>query len=231
MTTAKQLFQLQDVDLEIESDEQTINLIISQLGESETIAQAHDKLDLERQRLDEIIKQQHSIEWEIEDITNKLKKVEDDLYSGRIRNPKELTDLQHESETLKANLVRLEEQALEVMEKAEEAAKSVSALDSELNRMKAEWQRQQRKLSADREKLDKALTNLKEKRQRLAKDIDPQTLEIYRELRKQRGTAVARVQQGTCLGCRITLPVSDLQRVRGGSIVRCGSCGRILYLA
>ena len=157
--------------------------------------------------------------------------MEDDLYSGRIRNPKELTDLQHESESLKANLTRLEEQALEIMEKAEEAIKSVSSLDSELNRMKAEWQRQQQKLSADREKLNKALTNLKEKRQRLAKDIDSQTLEMYQELRKQRGTAVARVQQGTCLGCRITLPVSDLQRIRGGSIVRCGSCGRILYLA
>ena len=81
------------------------------------------------------------------------------------------------------------------------------------------------------EKLNKAMTNLKEKRQRQVKDIDPQTLETYRELRKQRGTAVAKVQQGTCLGCRITLPVSDLQRVRGGSVVRCGSCGRILYLA
>ena len=231
MTTTKQLFQLQDVDLEIESDEQTLNLIISQLGESETIAQAQDKLDSERQRLDDIIKQQHSVEWEIEDITSKLKKVEDDLYSGRIRNPKELTDLQHESESLKANLTRLEEQALEIMEKAEEAIKSVSSLDSELNRMKAEWQRQQQKLSADREKLNKALTNLREKRQRLAKDNEPQTLEMYQELRKQRGTAVARVQQGTCLGCRITLPVSDLQRIRGGSIVRCGSCGRILYLA
>ena len=63
MSTAKQLFQLLEVDLEIESDEQTLNLIISQLGESETIAQAQDKLDSERQRLDDIIKQQHSVEW------------------------------------------------------------------------------------------------------------------------------------------------------------------------
>ena len=231
MSTAKQLFQLQDVDLAIESDEQTLNLIISQLGESETIIQAQDRLESERQSLNDVVKQQHSVEWEIEDITTKLKKVEDDLYSGRIRNPKELTDLQHESETLKANLSRLEEQALEIMEKAEQATKSVSVLDKELDRMKEEWQRQQRKLSADKEKLNKELTGLKEKRQNLANDIDSQTLEMYRELRKQRGTAVARVQQGTCLGCRITLPVSDLQRVRGGDIVRCGSRGRILYLA
>jgi predicted nucleic acid-binding Zn-ribbon protein len=231
MSIAKQLYQLQDIDLELESDEQTLNLIINQLGESNAIIQAEEKLESERQTLEELTRQQHSIEWEVEDITSKQKKVEEELYSGRIRNPKELADLQHESEVLKANLARLEEQALEIMEKVEQAAKSVVASDSALNRLKAEWQSQQRKLSADMEKLKKAIASLKNKRQRLVKDIDQETIDIYTELRKQRGTAVARVQQGTCLGCRITLPVSDLQRARGGSLVRCSSCGRILFLA
>ena len=65
MTIAKQLSQLQDTDLEIESDEQTLKLVISQLGDSETITQAQNKRESERQRLDEIVKQQHSIEWEM----------------------------------------------------------------------------------------------------------------------------------------------------------------------
>jgi len=231
MNIAKQLYQLQDIDLEIESDEQTLNLIIGQLGESGAVTQAQNNLDSERQQLEELARQQHSIEWEIEDITGKLKKVEEELYSGRIRNPKELTDLQHESESLKASLARLEEQALEIMEKVELATKSVAASDSGLKRMKAEWQHQQRKLTTDMEKLRNTIASLGDKRQRLVKNIEPQAVEIYQELRKQRGTAVARVQQGTCLGCRITLPVSDLQRVRGGSMVRCSSCGRILFLA
>jgi predicted nucleic acid-binding Zn-ribbon protein len=231
MSIARQLYQLQDIDLELESDEQTLNLITNQLGESNAIIQAEEKLESERQTLEELTHQQHSIEWEVEDITSKQKKAEEELYSGRIRNPKELADLQHESEVLKANLARLEEQALEVMEKVEQAAKSVTASDSALNRLKTEWQSQQRKLSADMEKLKKAIASLKDKRQRLVKDIDQETIDIYTELRKQRGTAVARVQQGTCLGCRITLPVSDLQRARGGSLVRCSSCGRILFLA
>ncbi|MFC2069729.1 zinc ribbon domain-containing protein [Chloroflexota bacterium] len=231
MNIAKQLFQLQDIDLELESDGQTLKLIMSQIGENGTIIYAQNKLDSEQQHLEELTRQQHSIELAIEDITSKLKKVEEKLYSGKIGNPKELTDLQHESEALKTNLAGREEQALELMEKVELAVKTETDSDSELNRLKKEWQYQQRKLSTDMEKLEITIANLKDKRQHLIDTFDSQTVEIYQELRKQRGTAVAKVQQGTCLGCRISLPVSDLQRVKGGGMVRCSSCGRILFLA
>jgi len=231
MNIAKQLFQLQETDIQLESDEQTLKLIINQIGESSMIIRAQEKLDSERKNREEIASRQRSIEWDMEDIAGKLKKIEGDLYSGRIRNPKELTDLQHESETLKSNITKLEEQALELMEKLELATKNAAEADSTLNRLKNEWQRQQQKLSADMEKLNRTITALKEKRRLLAASIDPETVEIYDGLRKQKGAAVARVQQGTCLGCRISLPISDLQRVKGGSMVRCSSCGRILYQA
>lgn len=228
---ARQLFQLQEIDLELESDRHTLKLIIGQLGDSNSVIRAQEQMDSEKQVLEEVTRQQQSLDREIEDVTAKLKKVGEDLYGGKIRNPKELTDLQHESESLKANLSRLEEQALEIMERVESASKRVTAADSELNRLKSEWQRQQQKLTADMEKLKNSIAGLEQKRERVVKDIEPQTVEIYQEIRKQRGTAVAKVQQGTCLGCRITLPVSDLQRVRGGGMVRCSSCGRILFLA
>ncbi|MFC2072406.1 C4-type zinc ribbon domain-containing protein, partial [Chloroflexota bacterium] len=50
-------------------------------------------------------------------------------------------------------------------------------------------------------------------------------------LKKQKGTAIANVEQGICRGCRILLPITELQRARSSSLVRCSSCGRILFLA
>ena len=47
--------------------------------------------------------------------------------------------------------------------------------------------------------------------------------------RAKAGRAVARVERGTCQGCRITLPTHLVQRVRaGGMLVQCPSCERIL---
>jgi predicted nucleic acid-binding Zn-ribbon protein len=231
MSVAKQLYQLQEVDLELESNEQASSQISSQLGESEAIIETQNRLASERQHLEGLTHQQRAVEWEIDDITSKLTSVEEGLYGGRIRNPKELTDLQHESDSLKTKRNKLEDQALEIMEKAELAAKSVATLDSELKTLEAEWQSQQKQLSTDLKHLEVEISNLKHNRQLLETEIDPQTVEIYNELKKQRGTAVARVEQGICCGCRISLPVTELQRARSGSLVRCSSCGRILFLA
>ncbi len=231
MSVARQLYRLQEVDQELESSEQTYSRISSQIGENKTVIDTRNRLESERNQLDEATHQQHSVEWEIEGISTKLANVEDELYSGRTTNPKELTNLQHEIDGLKANRGKLEDQALEIMEKVEQTKKSVSSLETELKRLETEWQSQQKELSAELKELETAIAGLKDQRESLAAEIDPQVIDIYNELKRQRGTSVARVEQGICRGCRISLPVTELQRVRSGDLVRCSSCGRILFLA
>jgi len=231
MSVANQLYQLQEVDLELESNEQALNQITRQLGESAAVIETQNKLASERQHLEELTHQQQSVEWDIDDITGKLTTVEEELYSGKIRNPKELTNLQQEIDSLKVKRNKLEDQTLEIMERVELATKSVAALDRELKRLEVEWQSQQKKLSTDMKKLKVVISNLKHKRELLAIEIDQQAVDIYSELKKLRGTAVAKVEQGICHGCRISLPVTELQRARSGSLVRCSSCGRILFSA
>ena len=231
MSVAKQLYQLQEVDLELESNERALNQIVSQLGESEAVVRTQNKLASEHQRLEELSRQQRSMEWEIDGIASKLTTVEEELYSGRIHNPKELTNLQHEIDGLKAKRNQLEDKALEIMEQVELATQSAATLDSELKSLEAEWQSQQQQLSAQLEQLNSLLSNLKHKRQLLTAEIDPQAIEVYHTLKRQKETAVAKVEQGICHGCRISLPITELQEARSGSLVRCSSCGRVLFLA
>ncbi|GAJ06099.1 unnamed protein product, partial [marine sediment metagenome] len=94
MVVAKQLYQLQEVELEIESNEQALAQIASQLGESRAVVRAQTELKLKQQHLEELRRQQHSAEWEIDDLVSKLTTAEEKLYSGRIKDPKELTNLQ-----------------------------------------------------------------------------------------------------------------------------------------
>ena len=74
------------------------------------------------------------------------------------------------------------------------------------------------------------LSELQRKRQLLSGEIDPQAVEFYEKLREQKGQTVAKVEQGICRGCRISLSSSELQRARSGNLVQCSSCGRILFL-
>jgi len=230
MDVAKQLYQLQEVDLELESVEQALSRTASQLGESQAVVRTQAELRSENQRLGDLRRQQRSAEWEIDDLVNKLAAAEQKLYSGNIKNPKELTSLQHEVEGLKARRDQLEDKALEIMSQVELAEARVATKVSELKRLEAEWQSQQQQLTNEMEQLKAIVSDLKQKRQLQAANIDPRTVEFYGELRKQKGTAVAKVEQGICRGCRISLSTAELQQARGGRLVQCGSCGRILFL-
>jgi len=230
MGVAKQFYQLQEVELEIESNEEALAQIASQLGESQAVARTQAKLKSEQQQLEELGRQQHSAEWEIEDLVNKLTTAEEKLYSGRIKDSKELTNLQHEVDGLRVRRNHLEDKALEIMDRVELSTASVATLSNKLKTLETDWHSQQQQLSTNMEQLETLLSDLKHKRQLLSANIDPQAIELYQELKKQKRGAVAKVEQGICCGCRISLPTTELQRARSDSLVQCSSCGRILFL-
>ena len=231
VSVTRQLYELQELDLELESQGEALKQVISQLGESQIVLATRSKLALESRHVEELRHEQHALEWEVADITSKIAKAEGELYSGRIGSPKELANLQHEIEVLKAKRSELEDKTLEIMEQVEKTIASVDALKGELETMEADWQVEQGKLKVEKERLEAVVASLRQKREMLLAQVSPEFIEFYAELKGQRGTAVARVQQGVCRGCRIALSNAELQRVRSGELVQCGSCGRILFLA
>jgi len=231
MSVAKQLYQLQEVDLELESNEQSLKQKASQLGDSQEVIRVRIELSSQRQHLEELKRQQRSAEWEIDGLTNKITTLEQKLYGGSISNPKELTNLQHEIDGLKVRRDQLEDKALEIIDQVELAEVRVVTISDELKRLEAEWRHQQQSLTIDIEQLKATLSNLEQKRRLILVNIDPHVVNLYQELRRQKGTAVAKVDQGMCRGCQISLPTSELQQARSGNLVRCSSCGRILFLA
>jgi predicted nucleic acid-binding Zn-ribbon protein len=230
LNIARPLYQLQEVELEIEANEQALQQIEGQLGESDTVVKARNKLAAEKQRLEELEREQRSLGWDIDNLNNKIKVIQEKLYGGRIHNTKELTDLQHEGEGLTAQRNQLEDRSLAIMEQTELTTKNIDLLSNELKAREDEWQGQQQRLATDLAQVKNALAGLNEKRRQMAAGVSPEVLQIYEKLRKQKGKAVVKVEQGICRGCRISLSVSEIQRARGGTMVCCSSCGRILFL-
>ena len=231
MNIIRQLYQLQEIDSEFSSNEQALNQITNQLGENQVVVRAQSEFTSVQQRLEELKQQQRDSEWEIDELVSKITTSEEKLYSGKVGNPKELASLQHEVDILKVRRAQLEDKVLEVMGQVELTAASVATTASEFKKLEIEWHRQQKQLSAAMEQLKTVLSGLEQKRQSLADKMDHGIVELYHELKQQKGIAVAKVEQGVCRGCRISLSAAELQRTRSGSLVQCGSCGRILLLA
>lgn len=231
MTIAGQLYQLQEIDKELATNERNQSLIEGQIGASQEVARARARLEAEQQRLEGLERQQHEVEWEVEDLATKLSATEETLFSGKVRNPKELTNLQLEADELKARRNEMEDRELDLMSQVEASTQSINTITDEVGRLETDWRRQQDEMSAELEKLKSAHSELTRRRQEAVSGIEPANYQVYEQIKSRKGTAVARVEQGTCRGCQIALSTTEQQQVRGGGLVRCGSCGRILFLA
>lgn len=231
MTITKQLYQLQELDIEIEQEEQTLNQKVGQLGEREALDNVQSRLASEKEQLDELKHQHRSAEAEVDDLLSKITATEEQLYGGKITNPKELSSLQHEVMIMKDKIDQLENRALEKIDQVEAAENGVVSTTDELKKMEEEWHQQQRQLSSDIEQLKASLVDLRQKRQRLSEQIEPMAVTLYEKIRQQKKQAVAKVEQGICCACRISLSASILQKARSGQPVQCGTCGRILFIS
>jgi uncharacterized protein len=231
MSIARDLYQLQEVDTALEANIQAQKRVSAQIGESQLVLKAKAKLAEEQKNLETLSARQKSVEWEIDDLTVKIKDTEKKLYGGKIFNSKELSSLQQETDDLKKRRSALEDKSLGLMEDLELTRKAINSSKEELAKMEIQWQAQQKQFVVELLQLKASQTVLESNRQQITALIDADTLFTYQELRKRKGVAVAKVEQGICQGCRITLPNTDLQRAKGGGVVRCSSCGRIIFLA
>ena len=223
------LFGLQELEFEIKALEKVLADARSNLGESPALREARAYLKSSENIYKQLSDQQKTLEWQSEDLKNKLNKANEQLYSGRIKNPKELTNLQHEAELLSANLARVEEQALEAIEKSEQAEAIAQQSKQHLSQVEASWQEEQKNLAEEIKSNEDKLAKLQEKRNEAAGEFDTDTVKIYERLKLQRGFAIARIAQGACGGCHISLSSAQLQRSRGSALEKCANCGRILF--
>jgi uncharacterized protein len=230
MSIARQLFQLQEIETAIEANEQAQVRLQALLKDNQKIFKAHTRLAEEEKKLENLAKVQKTADWEMEDLTGKIKAIEKKLYDGKIHNSKELQALQQEQNDFKKNRSTLEDKALVMMDQADALRAVVTGLKNELARLEAQWQSENRHHTQELEQLKTDHTALAGQKSSLLPQIDAVSLAAYHDTRKRKGTAVAKLEQNLCKGCRITLPNSILQQAKGGGLIRCSSCSRILYL-
>jgi uncharacterized protein len=230
MTLPEQLSRLQQVDLELQGTQEELDVLESRLSDNRALAAAESRLASSRQELDDLRRQQKESEWELEDIQEKARRISSALYGGKTTNPKELVNLEKEAKMLTGQISQKEDTLLALLGRADEIQAQVSADTEECSRLTEEWQQRQKTLGLKRQELEAVLRRLQATRASIAQQIDSQALELYERIKQSRGKAVAKVERGRCQGCHITIPTSQWQKAKAGSIVQCGSCNRILSL-
>jgi predicted nucleic acid-binding Zn-ribbon protein len=220
---------LQAVEQEIAAEELALSTDRSMIGESQALLDARAEVSEAQSEMRSIQSEQRVTEDAIADISAKIVVAEESLYSGRIKNPKELQALQQEIEIFKRQRDPLEDTDLNLMEKAEAAETRIIAALKAREQATAVWQGEQEQLESRIKLHIGKLKELEARREQAESGIPGPEINLYRQLKSAKGDAVSRMEQGTCGRCRMILSSAEVQRARAGHQVCCSSCGRLLF--
>ena len=170
-------------------------------------------------------------ELALDSLHERVRKVEAELYSGRVRSPKELENLRKDSEHLRRRISQLEDRVLLAMTQVDELEEAARQGEQELRAFEVEWQETRRSLATQHEALRTSLRQLQQMREELRGQLGRAELGLYDELRaKKAGMALSPVKDRVCQTCRVTVPTYKARMVESRrAIVTCEGCGRILY--
>ena len=225
------LWTLQDIDSAIDSRRGALEDAQASLDPPDEIAEARAARDETARVLGAARGAQKDIELEADDLREKIAAADARLYGGSVRNPKELSDLQADVESMKRHLSDIEDRDLEAISASEAAEVAAKETAERLASLEQSWDEQQGELKERIERLTVELAALDEQRQEAAARVNADVLRVYEHVRRaHQGRGVAKLDRNLCLGCRISLPVSTVNRARAGNaLVQCPNCERILY--
>jgi len=231
MNTAFTLFRLQTQD--------TLRMRMNaRLKEIDRIIAADKEVILANEHFAEAQSANKSAETVVKDLMAQVKEkklkrelTQANLFSGKVRNPKELQDLQAETQALERTISKLEDEQLQAMMVFEETSKAVQLADGELQKVMDRKASQNSLLLGEKHKIESEIPQVDAQRQALREQLDESTFTIYRNLLKSKaGRAVTEVNDDSCGACGVTMPPADIQAAKSPNVITyCKNCGRILF--
>jgi predicted nucleic acid-binding Zn-ribbon protein len=183
-------------------------------------------------RRDEVARRQQRHEDELSSVEAKITEVDKRLYSGTVSAVRELQAMEADIKSLKRHTSDIEDQVLDAMQEREPLDTELSTLAEQRSTLEAEADQLRQAIAEQTKEIDVELDTELEARSAAASSIPEDLLSQYERLRVQNGgVGAARLVNGRCSGCHLTLPATELDRIKRGdadTLVLCDQCGRIL---
>ena len=235
MSVADDLLQVQDHDTaadRLRHRRATLPELAQLASVGDRLAELEVALAEVTARRDDVARREKRLDDEVAAVTSKMAEVKGLLYSGAVSAIRELQAMEAEVEALTRRRTVLEDELFEAMEEREPLDARIAALEDERRVLDAEGSRLHAVVAEAQAALDGELAVELEGRAKAAAGLPPELATLYEQLRaRSDGVGAARLVNGRCGGCHLTLPATEVDRLRRqppDSLERCEQCGRIL---
>lgn len=158
--------------------------------------------------------------------------IEGKLYDGSVSAMRELQDMQGELDTVRQHASKLEDQALEAMERLEGEQAALADLETMRGQVVERRTDAEMALTAAATELDVEADAERAARDAAVRDVPAEVVAEYEQLRKAMGgVGIAKLNGNRCEGCHLALSAVEMDRIRRldpRETVHCEECGRLL---
>jgi uncharacterized protein len=230
MTRARRLLELQAVDLKLDEHRTRLARVGLALQDDRALVAAREAVARTTAELATVDHSVRRAEQARESAQSHVAREESQLYSGKVKSPKEVQNLQREVEALRRQVSQLDDDLLEAMITRDEAAARAEAASAALSSAEATAEGQRSALRRRERELNEQIKRLEGERETIIATIAAGDLKQYERLRRSKGgRAVSELSDDACLACGMLLPGQDVNRIKGGDEhVLCPGCGRIV---
>ncbi len=227
------LLELAELDAEVSRFEHRTKNLPEQKAVEEVQAshrEANDRLAALQLALADVDGQVAKFEVEIDGVRQREDR-DRALLDGGTVDAKQLTDLQHELETLQRRQASLEDAQLEVMEKREELAAQQAEELANIDELQTVLSDTQRACDEARAELAQLKEQSATRRAELVAGIDEALVTLYERQRSRGGVGAGLLQGRRCGACRIEIDKGELARIAAADddeVMRCPECSAIL---
>jgi len=188
------------------------------------------RIHREQQEQDELRRRVNANELELKSMEERRRSAAD--AAVRASSVKEASQYQNQELQFGTRVQELEEDTLPLMESYEVVTAELDKLTAELDALMPELETLRQAEAARVADIDERIAATDREREALAGGIDASLLKLYEQIRKaRRGVGLVEiVDNASCGGCSVRLPIHVVQKARKGQgVTRCPSCGRILW--
>jgi predicted nucleic acid-binding Zn-ribbon protein len=169
------------------------------------------------------------LELDVQTRRNTVQRLRDQQF--QTRKNEEFQALGHEVERYQAEIRKLEDEELVLMEKAEELRRTLSGAEAALRRTQELVDGELAQLDERRKNDEAGIAALTGERETFAAHVEPHLMAAYdRLLKGKQNAVVVALSHGQCKGCHMKVTAATvLQAKAEQELTHCENCGRFLY--
>ena len=155
------------------------------------------------------------------------------LYGGYVTNPKEITQLEQRVDEERARRSKLETEYLRCLEEVEDCGRSLAAARQTLASARLALGESERELAMRQELEAKEDDEYRVLREEILSQLPEAYRVKYERIHANHpGSALVRIDRGSCSGCHNALSQAEIERVaRLPGLTTCENCGRLLDIS